>query len=38
MNKKKEHRERKVERNRTSVREEGEGSPRHKDWEEIHKM
>ena len=35
---KKEHRARKVDRNRTSVREEGEGSPRHEDWEEIHKM
>jgi len=38
INKKKEHGARKVDRNRTSIREEGEGNPRHKDWEEIHKM
>jgi hypothetical protein len=38
INKKKEQRARKVDRNRTQVGEEGERSPRHKDWEEIHKM
>jgi len=38
INKKKEKRARKLDRNGASIREGGEGSPGHKDWEEIHKM